>query len=269
MTRSTLSLVVSGLIVSLAAATGPIAAAQQMGVPADARRDPNPGIQQDEPAGSPEALLTPPKTYGTTAWIVSPVNSFTFVPFDPSTQYGGDGANGRYTVSGPTCYEAAAILPTGALVTGLGMDWCDTSNSDALTATLFVCGSGACTIPYSLTTSGLANGCWVSTATGGTGAQVNNNAYTYTVQVCTGGTGSSLLFRTARVFYSLQVSPAPATATFTDVPTSHGFFRFVEALAAAGITGGCGGGNFCPDSPLTRGQMAVFLATALGLHFPY
>ncbi len=70
------------------------------------------------------------------------------------------------------------------------------------------------------------------------------------------------------VRYQLQVSPAPATATFLDVPTVHPFFRFVEALAAAGITGGCGSGNYCPDNPVTRGQMAVFLSIALGLHFP-
>ena len=29
----------------------------------------------------------------------------------------------------------------------------------------------------------------------------------------------------------------------------------------------CGGGNFCPDAPLTSGQMAVFLSLGLGLHF--
>ena len=64
------------------------------------------------------------------------------------------------------------------------------------------------------------------------------------------------------------VSPAPNAATFGDVPTGHLFFQFVEALATSGITVGCGGGNFCPDNPLTRGQMAVFLAKALGLHWP-
>jgi hypothetical protein len=39
--------------------------------------------------------------------------------------------------------------------------------------------------------------------------------------------------------------------------------------AASGIPVGCGGGNFCPDSAITRGQMAVFLSKALGLHRPY
>jgi hypothetical protein len=52
------------------------------------------------------------------------------------------------------------------------------------------------------------------------------------------------------------------------VPTNHPFFQFVEALAASGITAGCGNGNFCPDAPLTRGQIAVFLSKALGLHWP-
>ena len=70
------------------------------------------------------------------------------------------------------------------------------------------------------------------------------------------------------VRYRLQVSPPPGTATFGDVPTNHPFFQFIEALAASGITGGCGSGNYCPDAPLTRGQMAVFLSKALGLHWP-
>ena len=75
-------------------------------------------------------------------------------------------------------------------------------------------------------------------------------------------------FISASVDYELQVSPAPAAATFGDVPTGHPFFQFIEALAASGITGGCGSGNYCPDNPVTRGQMAVFLSKALGLHFP-
>lgn len=41
----------------------------------------------------------------------------------------------------------------------------------------------------------------------------------------------------------------------------------LRALNAAGITAGCGGGNYCPNNPVTRGQMAVFLAKALGLQF--
>ena len=39
----------------------------------------------------------------------------------------------------------------------------------------------------------------------------------------------------------------------------------IEQLAAEQITGGCGGGNYCPASPSTRGQMAVFLTKTLNL----
>ena len=64
-------------------------------------------------------------------------------------------------------------------------------------------------------------------------------------------------------------SRQPGAATFpNDVPTGHPFFKYVEALAAAGMTGGCGSGSYCPDSPMTRGQMAVLLGKALGLHWP-
>ncbi len=46
---------------------------------------------------------------------------------------------------------------------------------------------------------------------------------------------------------------------FFDVPGNHWAFDFVEALAESGISGGCGNGNFCPETPVTRAQMAVFL----------
>jgi len=39
----------------------------------------------------------------------------------------------------------------------------------------------------------------------------------------------------------------------------------INSLAAAGITTGCGGGRFCPDANVSRGEMATFLVRALGL----
>jgi S-layer homology domain len=70
-----------------------------------------------------------------------------------------------------------------------------------------------------------------------------------------------------RVVDVLQVSPAPGVATFNDVPTNHPFFQYIEALSASGITAGCQASPplYCPDATVTRGQMAVFLAKALGL----
>jgi S-layer homology domain len=77
-------------------------------------------------------------------------------------------------------------------------------------------------------------------------------------------------FASVEVWWKRTVSPAPGTASFNDVPTDHPFFQYIEALKASGITGGCNASPplYCPDDPVTRGQMAVFLAKALGLHWP-
>ena len=38
----------------------------------------------------------------------------------------------------------------------------------------------------------------------------------------------------------------------------------IEAIAAAGVTLGCGGNLYCPDSPVSRAEMAAFLLRAIG-----
>jgi hypothetical protein len=63
---------------------------------------------------------------------------------------------------------------------------------------------------------------------------------------------------------SLGHSPAACTGLYADVPTNHPFCGFIENLAGGGITAGCSAADFCPDEPVTRGQMAVFIETALG-----
>jgi hypothetical protein len=57
--------------------------------------------------------------------------------------------------------------------------------------------------------------------------------------------------------------PPPCTGDFPDVPCSSPFAPWIEELAARGITGGCGGGNYCPDNTVTRQQMAPFLLKTL------
>jgi streptogramin lyase len=59
--------------------------------------------------------------------------------------------------------------------------------------------------------------------------------------------------------------PACTTPMFGDVPCSNPFSRWIAELASRGITSGCGGGNFCPDTNVSRGQMAVFLTVTFGL----
>jgi len=91
----------------------------------------------------------------------------------------------------------------------------------------------------------------------------------YSLSIIPETNGPSTRWGAATITWLRTVSPAPATATFGDVPKNFIYFRAIEALAASGITGGCGSGNFCPNQNVTRGEMAAFLARALGLHWPY
>ena len=55
-----------------------------------------------------------------------------------------------------------------------------------------------------------------------------------------------------------------ASHQFSDVPDSNTFHTSISNLKLAGITAGCGGGKYCPNDPVTRGQMAAFLGRGLG-----
>lgn len=50
----------------------------------------------------------------------------------------------------------------------------------------------------------------------------------------------------------------PVQPFFNDT-TGHFAFEFIDALFAAAVTTGCGGGSYCPNDPVTRAQMAIFL----------
>jgi hypothetical protein len=50
-----------------------------------------------------------------------------------------------------------------------------------------------------------------------------------------------------------------ALSAFQDVPLGHPLWRFVHSLYNNGVSSGCGNGIFCPNSNVTRDQMAVFL----------
>ncbi len=58
------------------------------------------------------------------------------------------------------------------------------------------------------------------------------------------------------------VLPKGWFADFGDVAAASPFHAPVETIIRDGITSGCGGGNYCPSSSVTRAQMAVFLLRA-------
>jgi subtilisin-like proprotein convertase family protein len=60
-------------------------------------------------------------------------------------------------------------------------------------------------------------------------------------------------------------SPPAPSGVFSDVPIGYWADKWIERLAAEGITAGCGVGIYCPDDNVTRAQMAIFLVRTFGL----
>jgi S-layer homology domain len=56
--------------------------------------------------------------------------------------------------------------------------------------------------------------------------------------------------------------PFPSTAYFTDVPSTHPYFAYIQKLRQLGITQGCSATTFCPDASITRSEAAVFIVRA-------
>jgi len=57
--------------------------------------------------------------------------------------------------------------------------------------------------------------------------------------------------------------PACTTPIFSDVPAASPYCRFIEELARRGVVSGCGAGKYCPQTPVTREQMSVFVLRTL------
>jgi hypothetical protein len=68
-----------------------------------------------------------------------------------------------------------------------------------------------------------------------------------------------------RAEHGNDYTPPAASGLFNDVPADHWAAPWIEQLVAEGLTGGCGNNNFCPNQPVTRAQMAVFLVAAFNL----
>ncbi|MGD9252696.1 MAG: S-layer homology domain-containing protein [Holophagae bacterium] len=191
-------------------------------------------------------------------------------------------AGSIYHYEGWQYYDCPFQLPTGAILYGVTPTLYDNSSSQSFSMWIWKHNhpgdSGYTTTTlYDWDSGGSATPGWVGNYRSLASPETIINwdvpgdaAQFYAVRVKLSSTpdDTDILFAGLTLWYQLQVSPAPGTATFGDVPTGHPFFRFVEALADSGITAGCGGGNYCPDAPVTRGQMAVFLSSALGLHWP-
>ncbi len=171
---------------------------------------------------------------------------------------------------------APVMLPTGAVLDNIDYYYFDDASINSCATLVAYRGPTLLGAPPSADTIGTA----CSEGDGGYGyalapmsGTINNSVWfggggQYVVRVSATGIGDAV-FKGVTIWWHREVKPPPATATFNDVPVNHPQFQYIEALVEAGVTAGCGGGNYCPDNPLTRGQMAVFLAKALGLYWPF
>jgi hypothetical protein len=226
--------------------------------------------------------LQSPNQFGTECCQLLSIPAAAFIPRDNTVEFDMNDADfPGYTIltfDSTRPMWAPVSLPTGAVLDNIDFYYWDEDPMSDICATLhaytgptlggnppadvtvgFVCSSGSGGAGYKVEslTGTIDNSVWFSN-----GAQ-------YAVVISGSLLGRTHAFKGVSVWWHREVSPPPGSTTFNDVPTSHPQFQFIEALAESGITAGCGGGNYCPNSPLTRGQMAVFLAKALGLYTPF
>jgi len=97
---------------------------------------------------------------------------------------------------------------------------------------------------------------------------------TFTVSFDPSGAG----LRTARISianndpdenpYTFAIQGTGTDGTFSDVTSAHWAFKYVEAIADAGLTSGYPDGTYRPENPVTRAEMAVFLLNGMGVTAP-
>jgi hypothetical protein len=171
-----------------------------------------------------------------------------------------------FSTGADPCFLAPVQLPSGVKIVDMSIDACDSDATNDVYVALQVCQPppGVCTTAGTISSFG-AGGCNHFGNVATNDIDISNSDHIYFLLACNNSQSNSTKFRGVEITYKLQLSPAPAFATFSDVPTTHLYFRAIEALAASGLTAGCGGGNYCPDQNLTRGEMAKLLSNALGL----
>lgn len=225
---------------------------------------------------SPNLLPTTkkgPAEFGIQDDTVTTISATAFVPF--SDDVGGFGVPSYFTSTGlgrycqpnlDVHYFATLNVPAGAIIDYIGLN--TATDTDAVIGMALWnrerTGLKVMLAGFSVPAHG-----WDTDFAGPLGIQVaSNNDHELVLDVEQAPSANYQYFGWVEVYWHRTVSAPPAFATFNDVPVTDPGFQYVEALAASGITAGCGGGNYCPDGPLTRRQMAVFLAKALGLHWP-
>ena len=173
--------------------------------------------------------------------------------------------------------RAPVSLPSGAAVYQFGIYAYDASATGDITAELWSIPADPTQDPElikSISTTGSSGYQYVEAVPGSINYLVNNDLLTggsnvYMVVHLPANAQAEAAFKGVDFRYNLTVwETQQLSPTFNDVPKSSPYYFYIEALVRGEITAGCGDFNYCPDAPVTRAQMAVFLAKALGLYYP-
>lgn len=208
------------------------------------------------------------------------VISLSAYDFEPSRKAGdvtgvNDDGNGYSWATGGSnkLFIASVQVPAGVQIEYIGLRLCDSAAASNFMGVLYDSHQDGTSTPI-LSMTFPDTGCTTMfNPTETTYDWDFNSTHSLDVYIFQQGSdvGGQVKFRGAEVWYKRKVSPAPATATFSDVPTTDPAFQFIEAFMKAGITVGCQAPGdplaFCPDANVTRREMGVFIAKALGLHF--
>jgi len=223
-------------------------------------------------ADAPIPVATAPD-FGTSAFEVVTLSAYDFHEFRYAGAVTGvnDDQNGFSWATGGSnkLFLASFQVPAGAVIDSFGLRYCDTAGASSFTGVLYDI-FGDATFNTIAITNFPDTACTTMYSPAGTNYLWSaNSGHSLDLYIFQNGpdVAGEVKFRGAEVKFKRTVSPAPLSPTFPDVPTSDFGFQYIEALAASGITGGCGGGNFCPDGNVTRRQMAIFIAKALALNY--
>jgi len=215
------------------------------------------------------AAQSEPKAYGVDTYTVTVIPATSFTSDDHYvTDYGSLARYFPFDDNHHHYFTGLSQIPSGAVIDKIGLECASTGNGE-LTATIFYVAEGGGATSGIVVLPNTPHDFDTDYSPDFLGYQFVKNVHNALVIDVDQAPNTEPLFGWVEVWWRRTVSPSPATPTFSDVPTTDAGYGWIEALAASQITGGCGNGKFCPDAPLTRRQMAIFLAKALGLHWPF
>ena len=191
---------------------------------------------------------------------------YSFTPYTSSTRYSINGNYRYFTSATDMVMEASLNLPSGAYLNLARLYYYDNSGGS---------------LSMYLWREYLSNN-WTTVASGSTSGTpgysslplycyhtIANGTNMYHIRVIGTAATSNLRFMGVRLFWKRQIRTG-LSHPFNDIGGLPVEFRnSIAALYRSGITTGTSSTTFSPYNNLTRAQMAVFLARALGLHWAY